>query len=113
MSRKNRSLQVVIPLGTALSDPIDLRGLSRMVIHMPAAWDAASIAFTVSQYVDGTYLPLNDDADALIEIDTPAVDTSYQAPLLDGVKFLKLWSETAGASVNQTAARTLLVDLIE
>lgn len=109
----NHSLQVTILSGAALSDPIDVRGMSRMIIHMPAAWTAASIALTVAQRVDGTYLPLNDTADALIEIDTPVADTGYQSAQLDGVHFLRLWSETAGVDVNQAADRTLLIDLFE
>lgn len=113
MEDRSRSLEVLIPSGTALSDPIDMRGLSRMAIHMPAAWDPASIAFVAAQYVDGTYTPVNDYSDTLIEIATPAVDTTYQSPLLDGVRFVRLWSETAGVDVNQTGDRTLPIDLID
>lgn len=113
MNNKSRSLQVLIASGTAVSEPIDLRGISDMIIHMPAAWDVASIAFRASQAVGGTFLPVNDDSDALIEIDTPVADTAYKAPDINGARFIQIWSETAGADVNQTADRTLLIDLME
>ncbi len=105
---------VTIAASAALSDPIDFRRFSRMVVHMPSAWTAADIGFQVSSAIDGTYLPLYDEAGtaALVEIGAPAVDQAHVAPAkLGGAAFVKLWSQTAGTGVNQAAERSLVVVL--
>jgi hypothetical protein len=105
---------VTIAASAALSGAIDFRRFSRMEVHMPSAWTAADIGFQVSGAIDGTYLPLYDEADpaVLLEIGAPAVDQAHVAPAkLAGAAFVKLWSQTAGTGVNQAAERLLVVVL--
>ncbi len=100
-----------IPNGTALSQALNFHGFEHGMFHMPAAWTAASIGFQVSSTLGGTYQPLNDAVGAVVEV-TSIVDESYPLPNdLDGARYFKLWSQTAGADVNQGAARTINVDL--
>ena len=108
----SKALSTTIPTGTALSDAIDLRRWKNMVIHMPAGWDTASIGFQVSDSKAGTFQPLLDDAGTRIEITGVAVDQSYVVPAgVGGARFVKLWSQTAGVDVNQTADRDIKVDV--
>lgn len=88
----------------------EMEGYSKGIFHMPAAWDAADIGFQVAYAVDGIYLPLYDDSGTLVAI-TPAVDRSYAFPSsLEGAKYVKLWSNSAGTDVHQTADRTIQLD---
>lgn len=109
--RESYSFPAVIPNGTALSNVIDFREYAYAIIHMPAAWTAASIAFQVCPDPDGTFQPLNDDAAALVEIAT-VVDESYMIPAdVLAARFVKIWSQTGGTGVNQGAARTIVIDM--
>jgi hypothetical protein len=79
---------------------------------MPAAWTAANIGFQVSSTFDGTYLPLYDDAGNIVEIASPAVDQAMRVPVeVLAARFVKIWSQTAGADTNQGAERALIVDM--
>ena len=60
--RKSRTILVVIANGTAVSERFDLRDVAGIIIHMPAAWTAASIGFQVCEDETGLYLPLYDEA---------------------------------------------------
>lgn len=103
---------VTILSGQALSDPIDMRRSDRLTIHMPDAWDAADIGFDAASEVDGTYNPFYDALAALVIVDGPAADGVYAAPMeLEQASFVKLRSNTAGADENQTADRTIVVEL--
>ncbi len=111
IQRMFTTLSVNIAINTALSEPINSSSFVGGVLHLPSAWTAASIAFQVSSEVDGTYQPLYDEANALIEL-TVAASRTYALPSkLFGSHFIKLWSETAGSGVNQLVARILTVDL--
>lgn len=101
-------------LNTAnLSEEIDFREYTMMVIHMPAAWTAAFIGFHVSTTTGGTFLPLFDEHGNYVQTATAVISTAISAPAeLAGCRFVKLWSQDgAGANVAQGAERTLLLDL--
>lgn len=112
-TRRVRTQTVTIASGANLSDAIDFRSFAGGIVHMPAAWTAASIGFKVSSTMAGTYLPLFDDDDALVQIDSAAVDQAYQ--INDAVfasSYVKLWSQDGSeGDTNQAAARSLIVDL--
>jgi hypothetical protein len=112
MARDTHVKTVTIANGAALSDAIDMRRYSFLVVHMPAAWTAASIGFQVSDSLGGTYDPLYDDDGNLLEITSPAVDKAYTAPAaVAAAHFLKIWSETSGSGVNQGAERSLILEV--
>lgn len=111
-AREHAEESVTIPSGEALSEAIDFGRYSKMVIHMPDGWDAADIGFQVATTKAGTYQPLHDDAAALVIVDGPSADESYAAPTeIAGARWVKLWSNTAGADENQSADRAIGVDL--
>ncbi len=81
------------------------------ILHMPATWTAADIAFLVSEDVDGPYLPLYDGANLVI-IDGPVASRAYLMPeSLAGTSFVKLWSNTAGVNEAQGGDRDFIVNL--
>jgi len=96
-----------------LSDELDMRGSSMLIVHMPAAWTAASIGFQVSPTTGGTFIPLYDDDGNLLQIDAPTASKAYQAP--DGIAgsgFVKLWSQDgSGSNTAQGAERSIPVTL--
>ena len=99
--------------GAALSDAIDIRGVIRGEVLIPSAWTAADMGFQRSSTVGGTFVPAANALGNLIEITlTTPTDRSFSIP--DDVfsaSFIKLWSQTAGAGVNQGAARSVVVNL--
>ena len=111
--RLNANMTVTLSASTHLTGAIPFSEFAGGVVHMPAAWTAASIGFKVSSTADGTFLPLYDDDGDLVQIDSPAVDCTYAFP--DAVfpcRFVKLWSQDGSAADEaQAAARTLVVDL--
>ena len=113
LERQDSTVTATIALGAAVSDAIDMQQYAMGTVHMPAAWDAASIGFKVSTTLAGTYLPLYDESGALVQIASPAVDQAYTLPArVAACRFVKLWSQNgAGTDVAQTAARSLPLDL--
>ena len=111
--RANVAGTATILNGANLSQEVDFREYSMMVIHMPAAWTAAFIGFTVSTTTGGTFLPLYDEDGNLVQTATAAVSTAIAAPPeLAGCRFVKLWSQDgAGANVAQGGDRVMLLDL--
>lgn len=92
--------------GASLSGAVDLGGRKLVAIVMPSAWDAASLTFQASP--DGvTYYNLYDGATERALV----VSANYYSALgigdWVGTRFLKIRSGTAGAAVNQTAARSI------
>lgn len=100
-----------IAQSAALSGALDFRARVGMVLHMPAAWTSAKIAFKVASTLTGTYQALYDEYGALVEV-TVAANCSYVVPAqkLLGVRYLKLWSENSGVDAVQAAARSITVD---
>lgn len=102
-----RSVQ--IPANAALSDAIDLDGVTLVGIQMPSAWDAANLTFQVS--VDGsTFANLYDQAGSEVTVNASAgryIVVDHLTFL--GIRYLKVRSGTSAAPVNQTASRVLTV----
>jgi hypothetical protein len=111
--RNHKYSSQTIASGGNLSDAFDFRAYTMGLIHMPAAWTAASIGFKVCNTAGGTYLPLYDKNGSLVQITSPAASKAYALPAeLAGAHFVKLWSQDGtGSNSNQAAARTLVVDL--
>jgi len=103
---------ITIPSGGNLADQaLPMSRFSMLTVHMPAAWTAAAIGFKVSSDENGTYLPLYDDAGAIVEI-TVAVSQAHIAPAdVAGALWVKLWSQNSGSNANQGAERSLIVTL--
>jgi len=99
--------------GANLSDEIDVSQYAMLVVHMPAAWTAASIGFKVASASGGTFLPLYDDNGTLVQIDSPTASKAYSAPAeVAGARYVKLWSQDgSGSNANQGGARVITVDL--
>jgi hypothetical protein len=106
-------LPVSIVINTSLSVAVQVMGGLLAVIEMPAAWDAANLTFQSSG--DGVnYFNVYDELGTEVTVTAAAsrrirLDPTQWA----GVQYLKLRSGTAGAAVNQTAARTLYIEVWE
>jgi hypothetical protein len=113
MARDTHTKTVTIAISGNLSGAIDMRRYSMLIVHMPAAWTAASIGFKVSSSDAGTFQALYDDDGDLVQIDSPAASASYQANAeVAGAHWVKLWSQNgSGTNTAQAAARTLVLDL--
>jgi len=110
--RMSYTQNAAILAGADLSSVISWHDYAYGILHMPAAWTAADIGFQVASELDGTYQPLYDDAGALVEISSPAVDQAHVVPLgVLAARFVKLWSQSGGGGVNQVAERALSVDM--
>jgi hypothetical protein len=103
-------LSVLISSGGYLSSSASFNGQVPQVLHMPAAWDAAVISFATSP--DGTnFYFLYDSAGLIISLPADAnrrilLPTTHIA-YTNG---LKIASGVPGATVNQTADRTLYLE---
>jgi len=113
LARKTSKVVVSIANGANLSDAFDMRLYTMGVVHMPAAWTAASIGFKVSDAKAGTYQPLYDDNGTLVQIDSPAASKNYTLPTpVANCAWVKLWSQDgSGTNTNQGAARSLTISL--
>ena len=110
--RKSYTQNTTIPNGTALSGVLSWYDYAYGIVHMPAVWTAADIGFQVASELDGTFQPLYDEAGALVEIASPAVDQAHAVPLeVLAARFVKLWSQSGGVDANQGAERALSVDM--
>jgi len=106
-------LPVSIVINTSLSAGVQIMGGLPAVIEMPAAWDAANLTFQTSG--DGTnYFNVYDEAGTEV---TVIASTSRRIRLEPsqwaGIQYIKVRSGTAGAAVNQSAARTLYLEVWE
>lgn len=104
---------VTIASGASLSASIYIGAGEPEAVEMPGAWDAAVLTFQAS--IDGTtFLDLYDDAGNEVAL---AVQPNQHVAIGEGgaaktehfrgVTYMKIRSGTAGAPVNQGAARTL------
>ena len=85
---------------------------SQMALQMPAAtWTSASLGFHVSATEDGTYSPLYDATNTLVQISGSAAARAYECPEEVGRwPFVKLWSQNgSGTNANQAADTTVNV----
>jgi hypothetical protein len=103
------TVDVTIPINTALSNAIQITFTDIVGFYMPAAWTAADIGFEVSH--DGvTYYIVSDSAGALVTIPVAADDfITLPDGFVQGNKWCRVRSQNGGtgAAVNQLAARTI------
>jgi len=105
-----RHVVATIPINTALSDAVDLRGGDLIRINMPALWTAAGISFLVDDG-DGTFRDLWMEWGWELWFDA-AADISIELSVFARFQALtqfKVRSGTSGAPVNQTAEREILL----
>ena len=106
-------MPVSIANGASLSAAVIPYGGLPAVIEMPAAWDAANLTFQTSG--DGTnFFNLYDEFGTEV---TVTASTSRRIRLdptqWAGIYQIKVRSGTAGTPVNQSAARTLYLEIWE
>jgi hypothetical protein len=104
----------VIANGASLSDAMEIGGLTPVGLWTPAAWTAAAISFLVSR--DGSaWADAFDDLGAEVSIPSASIPTNaarrfaLNARLFLGVRFVQLRSGLTGSTVNQGAARSLVL----
>jgi len=104
LERRYTQQIVTIDEDAAESEEFYFAPYTFLSVEMPGAWTAAKIGFKVSRTSGGTFVPLYDDAGAIVEID-PTVDQMHVAPAeIAGQMYVKLWSQSTGSAVNQTGA---------
>ena len=103
--------------GASLSTVIDKSHYTRMLIIMPADWDAADIRFQVSDTKDGTFVPLeygSDGAEVIVKAEA-SVAIGLDGKIGEAIAaapFVKISSEDAQASeVVQTPGRKFIIIL--
>jgi len=101
-----------IAINTALSDAITLTDNVLCAVEFPGTWTAASLSFSVS-WDGSTYTPLYIVSSALAAteyaITSPAasITIALDPAIFASVRYVKLRSGTAAATVNQAAARSI------
>ena len=106
---------VTIAASGSLSGAADLTGFTLVSIQMPTTWTAAAITFSGS--LDGsTYGDVYNTAGTEYTIASASAVAS-RLIILDprdfaGVRYLKIRSGTSAATVNQAAARTLVLGFL-
>jgi hypothetical protein len=106
-------LPVVIAINTSLSAAVQVRGGLPAIIEMPAAWDAANLTFQTSG--DGTnYFNVYDEFGTEVAVTASTSRRIRLDPIQwAGAQYVKIRSGTAGAAVNQSAERTLYLEVWE
>jgi hypothetical protein len=98
---------MVIAAGQSTSSAAELVGDTIVGLYMPAAWDAADLAFQASP--DGTNFSPMSDFGAAVSVKAAA---GQYVPLdvtkFIGVSYVRVQSHSGGTPVNQTAARVIL-----
>jgi hypothetical protein len=111
------TLSVGIADQNEVSDVIDMRQYTRVIVHVPDEWTPANLAVqTASSLGTTNYFPLYDENGGLVRCNGGAnvvPNASYAVPsAVSGCRYIKLWSEDGtGGSVPQNGNRTLVVDL--
>lgn len=103
----------IIPINEALSQPIDCRGYSSLVIDMPAEWTEAQIGFYTSEIRQGTFSLLYDRLGDEVCLDVDAGGNYRHVDALKGVSVFKLASiDVVGkTSVTQDAERKIIITM--
>jgi hypothetical protein len=112
MEREARSVVATISSGAAVSTPVDSTWAAAQGLITPAALEATSkIGFKVCATSDGTFQPLYDEFNAIVEVPvTLNAARAYALPdKLFTWPYFKLWTQASGVDVNQTADRTFVV----
>lgn len=111
---QKRTVTATIALNASLSGAVHLGSGVLTGIVMPAAWDAAGLTFQVSADDGTTYNNLYDEFGAEVAV---SASTSRFIRLNPtewlGVQYLKVRSGTAAVAVNQTAARSIVLEVYQ
>lgn len=103
-------LSVTISSGTSITSATNLKGRVLVGIIMPAAWDAATITFQMSDTEAGTYVNVIGISESELELTAAASQYLAIDPVnLYGCNYIKVRSGNAAAAVNQTADRALIL----
>jgi len=100
----NFDLEVVIADGATTSNAIDLLGTSLLAFITDAALDGTAFTFTVSDELDGAYVPLRRMSDGTDLTAVVAVSGQYATNPADfaSVRFLKIVSGAAQSGAATT-----------
>lgn len=112
--RMNHKVIVTFAKDTCETEAICLKSATDLMLHMPAAWTAASLGFKVSLTKTGTFIPVYDGA-TLVQL-TPAVDKAYVVPMdqLQAAAWIRLWSQNgSGTKTDQAAAREIGIQFVK
>ena len=109
--RSTDNVKRTIQSGQSQTEAIDYRNFSSGQIIIPAAWDAADIGFLVAGSLSTTFQQLKSSTGGtLVQIDTIVAGETFKLPdELFGSHYFKIWSQSAGTGVNQTADRELFI----
>lgn len=107
-----QTVEVTIASGSSLTDVINLGGNILAGVHMPASWTAANLTLQACDTADGTFLDIYDEDGIELTLTAAAsraisVDSRNTLPW----RFIKIRSGTAASAVNQTADRTLKIEV--
>lgn len=92
---------VTISSGQTVSGAIDLQGHTICGLIMPAAFTSASLTFSMSQTVGGTYAVINKDGSDLSKTVAASKYIVLSPSEFAGINFLKLISGSAEAANRQ------------
>lgn len=119
LHRVNQVFTVTVLNGAAISEAIPVDDMIGGLIKAPTAWSAANIGFKFCDTSDGTFVPMKDEAGAVLQITSVITNAAYSyfipTKVLAAGGFIKLWSKNTGseADVNQAADRSVVVCLSE
>lgn len=111
MSQQSARIAVAITINQSLSAAVALHGGRVSVIEMSAGWDAANLTFQGSND-NSTWFDLFDDAGAEVVVQAGAgrrIDINTSS--VSNQAYLKVRSGIAAIPVNQTAGRTLYLEI--
>ena len=109
-----KKLAVTIPLNGMSTDEITIPpGYRLSIIEMPAAWTAATLAFTSASVAAGTHTPVYESGREVYEpaAASRTITIAANALALEGITNLKIWSGTSDNRIAQAAVRTLNLTL--
>ena len=111
--RYHRVAPATILAGEAESNFIKIATGAIITLHMPAAWTAASIGFKASPTKNGTYNPVYNENDVLVQVAGADASKVYVAPAEAGApRFIKIWSQNgSGTDTNQVAEAIIQVEM--
>lgn len=112
MEREARNLSILVLNGAAVSSVIDSTWAAAQGLKTPAALEAnTKIGFQVAEWAGGTFLPLYDEYNLLVEMPvTLNAARAYALPeKVFAWPYFKLWCENAGSDVLQTADRSFVL----
>jgi hypothetical protein len=107
----NRTVTVLIPSGSSVSDAVDIISLwgdgrfYASAIELPSSWTTANLTV---QYGD-SYLSLHDENSEIILSAAASTVINLSTSTYYGIKKFKLVSGTSGTPVNQGGDRTIKI----